>query len=154
MEQPPSNDSTDDLLASLERELQSKREKKSPAGDTSTDEFLSSLQAEFQSQQTAKRLSPEHQPPVNRELEELERQLQRKQQGQSTSLPSQNIEVIQNQELEKQRRQNLLTRKAEQWLRNLDPHSDEGLWFEQFSGGYESRLAAAIDYLQGLGEKF
>ena len=147
------NDPTDDLLASLETELQHKQKKEPFKGNTSTDEVLSALQADFQSRHTAGKTQSEHQPALNLELEELEGQLQQKQQKQVTPLAPQNIETIQNQELEKQRSQNLLTRRAEQWLKNLNPHSDEGLWFEQFSYSYESRLAAAIDYLQGLDKK-
>jgi hypothetical protein len=153
MQKLSSDDPTDNLLASLERELQGKQKKEPFKGNrnTSIDEALSSLRTDLQSQHRAGKAQP--QPLVNLELEELERQLQQRQQEQITPLELQNIETIRNQELDKQRRQNLLIRRAEQWLKNLNPHSDEGLWFEQFSYGYESRLAAAIDYLQGLDKK-
>lgn len=36
---------------------------------------------------------------------------------------------------------------AKAWLSKLDPLSTEGLWFEQFSHNYPSKLEAAIDYL-------
>ncbi|MBE9009676.1 hypothetical protein IQ250_05610 [Pseudanabaenaceae cyanobacterium LEGE 13415] len=55
------------------------------------------------------------------------------------------------EQLKKQRRQ-ALTMKAEEWLRNLDPHSNEGLWFEEFACNYRSRIEAAIDYLEALQE--
>jgi DNA segregation ATPase FtsK/SpoIIIE-like protein len=43
-----------------------------------------------------------------------------------------------------------LTAKAQDWLKHLDVLSTEGIWFEQFSSRYNSRLEAAIDYLQAL----
>ena len=55
-------------------------------------------------------------------------------------------------QLKQQRKQDALQESAKQWLQNLDPHSDEGLWFEEFSYAYESKLAAAIDYLSAMKE--
>lgn len=43
-----------------------------------------------------------------------------------------------------------LTAKAQDWLKHLDVLSTEGIWFEQFSARYNSRLEAAIEYLQAL----
>ncbi len=50
------------------------------------------------------------------------------------------------------RRTEALKQKAREWLDNLDPKSDEGLWFEEFAYAYESKLEAAVDYLQALRE--
>jgi hypothetical protein len=36
---------------------------------------------------------------------------------------------------------------AQQWLRQLDPLSSEGLWFRDFACNYPSELDAAIAYL-------
>jgi membrane-associated HD superfamily phosphohydrolase len=60
------------------------------------------------------------------------------------------IEKIRQQELEKQRQKKQLVRQAQVWLENLDPYSDEGFWFEQFSHSYPSKLEAAIEYLKAL----
>jgi hypothetical protein len=38
--------------------------------------------------------------------------------------------------------------RAKAWLKQLDPLSTEGLWFERFAEGYPTKLAAAINYLQ------
>ena len=54
----------------------------------------------------------------------------------------------QQQLLEQQRHK--LTLAAQEWLKELEPLSDEGLWFEELAGKYPSRLEAAIDYLQAL----
>ncbi len=37
---------------------------------------------------------------------------------------------------------------AQDWLKQLDPLSTEGLWFERFAEGYPTKLEAAINYLQ------
>lgn len=37
--------------------------------------------------------------------------------------------------------------RARAWLDELDPLSDDGFWFEQFSERYESRIQAALDFL-------
>ncbi len=37
---------------------------------------------------------------------------------------------------------------AKSWLKQLDPLSTEGLWFERFAEGYQTKLEAAINYLQ------
>lgn len=50
----------------------------------------------------------------------------------------------------RQQRRAALAKQAEAWLRRLNPRSEEGLWFDEFACGYESRLEAAIDYLEAL----
>lgn len=64
----------------------------------------------------------------------------------------------QHQEQEKQRRlaalrtqrRAQLAEQARTWLKQLNPKSDEGLWFDEFACGYDSRMEAAIDYLEAL----
>jgi hypothetical protein len=55
------------------------------------------------------------------------------------------------EQLQQQRRAEL-AETAAQWLRSLNPKSSEGQWFEEFACNYESRLEAAIDYLEALRE--
>ena len=55
------------------------------------------------------------------------------------------------EQIRKQQRQ-ALTKEAQEWLKKLNPRSDEGLWFEEFAYSYSSKLDAAIDYLQALKE--
>ncbi|MFM2429708.1 MAG: hypothetical protein RLZZ511_921 [Cyanobacteriota bacterium] len=61
---------------------------------------------------------------------------------------------IKQQRLEQLRsqRREALRQTAAQWLKQLKPKSDEGRWFEEFACNYESRLEAAIDYLEALEE--
>lgn len=40
---------------------------------------------------------------------------------------------------------------AEAWLKQLDPLSSEGIWFERFAQSYPSKSEAAIAYLQTNG---
>lgn len=56
---------------------------------------------------------------------------------------------------EEQRQQQLKQQEAEKirqsaiaWLKQLDPLSTEGLWFDSFAKKYDSKLEAAIAYLQ------
>jgi len=55
-------------------------------------------------------------------------------------------EQLKQQQLQQQKREEL-KKTAQVWLEQLDPFSPEGLWFERFAEKYESKLAAAIDYL-------
>jgi actin-related protein len=55
-------------------------------------------------------------------------------------------EQLKQQQLQQQKREEL-KKTAQIWLEKLDPFSPEGLWFERFAEKYESKLAAAIDYL-------
>ncbi len=64
-------------------------------------------------------------------------------------------ELIAARKLEEQREQKrkaALQQKAQQWLKTLNPNSEEGRWFEEFSYSYDSKLAAAIDYLEAMRE--
>ena len=62
------------------------------------------------------------------------------------------IAAQQREEQKEQRRKAALQEKAAQWLKTLNPRSEEGKWFEEFSYSYDSKLAAAIDYLEAMGE--
>ena len=67
---------------------------------------------------------------------------------------------IQRQATLKRQRQQELQLKAQQelrsgaqrWLETLDPKSVEGCWFDDFGCNYDSRLEAAIAYLEALQE--
>ncbi|MBE9044666.1 hypothetical protein IQ255_09650 [Pleurocapsales cyanobacterium LEGE 10410] len=62
------------------------------------------------------------------------------------------IEAQKREELRERRRKEALREKARQWLKNLNPRSEEGQWFEEFSYSYEDKLQAAIDYLEAMRE--
>lgn len=48
----------------------------------------------------------------------------------------------------KQKQREGLAKRAQEWLKKLDPYSDEGFWFGQFAEHYSSKLEAAIAYLE------
>ena len=62
------------------------------------------------------------------------------------------IEAQQREELRERQRKAALRDKAQQWLKNLNPQSEEGRWFEEFSYSYEDKIQAAIDYLEAMRE--
>lgn len=62
------------------------------------------------------------------------------------------IEAQKQAALREQRRKAALKERAQQWLKDLNPRSEEGKWFEEFSYSYEDKLQAAIDYLEAMGE--
>ncbi len=62
------------------------------------------------------------------------------------------IEAQRREELRERRRKEALRETAKQWLKNLNPRSEEGRWFEEFSYSYENKLEAASDYLEAMRE--
>lgn len=97
--------------------------------------LLAQVKAEFEEQRQAEELK--------RQEQLREEQLRKEQQLREEQLKAQQRE---------QRKRAALTQEATEWLKNLNPRSEEGLWFEEFSYSYSSKLEAAIDYLQALRE--
>ncbi len=62
------------------------------------------------------------------------------------------IELQKREELRERRRKEALREAAKEWLVKLNPRSEEGKWFEEFSYAYEDKLKAAIDYLEAMRE--
>lgn len=62
------------------------------------------------------------------------------------------IELQQREELRDRRRKEALREEAKTWLAKLNPRSEEGQWFQEFSYSYENKLQAAIDYLEAMQE--
>ncbi|MBD2087861.1 hypothetical protein NDI49_02205 [Trichocoleus sp. ST-U3] len=91
---------------------------------SSEDIVLAQIRAEFEEQERTEQLKKQQQLREEQLKQEQLRQKQR--------------EVFKNQ--------------AREWLKNLKPLSEEGLWFEEFADAYPSKLEAAIDYLQALRE--
>lgn len=58
-------------------------------------------------------------------------------------------QIIVQQQQQQQQRINL-QKKAQAWLKKLDPLSTEGFWFMDFARNFSSPLEAAIDYLAAL----
>ncbi|HEY9601475.1 MAG TPA: hypothetical protein V6C85_07695 [Allocoleopsis sp.] len=99
------------------------------------DSLLAEVRAEFEEQQQAEELKRQQQLRAE--------QLRHEQQLREEQLRA---------EQRRKRRREALAREATEWLKKLNPRSEEGLWFEEFSYSYPSKLEAAIDYLEALRE--
>jgi hypothetical protein len=97
--------------------------------------LLGQVKAEFEEKERAKELK--------RQQQMHEEQLRKEQQIREEQLRVQQRE---------QRKREALTQEAKEWLKKINPRSEEGRWFEEFSYSYPSKLEAAIDYLQALRE--
>merc|ERR1712178_171435 len=98
-----------------------------------------------------------YKPEVNKNLQQFKSNFQQQKKevkkhnvARNTPKFNENLHNFKDQFQQKQQQQKLLTRRAKQWLENLDEYSDEGLWFESFSRSYPSRLEAAMEYLAVL----
>ncbi|AFZ02825.1 salt stress protein, Slr1339 family [Calothrix sp. PCC 6303] len=89
------------------------------SGSNSVDRLLTEVQADFQEK-------------------DLAEELQHKQQIEAERIKKEQLKIQQAEVFKKQ---------AEDWLKNLDPLSSEGLWFERFAEQYPSKLEAAVEYL-------
>ncbi len=104
-----------------------------PVSDKGLEGLLGDLHSEFTEKEKAEALQREQQ-----RLEEARRQEQ------------QRLEEARRQEQLAQQRRQELERYAVEWLKKLDPWSDEGFWFGQFAEKYPDRLEAAIAYLDAM----
>lgn len=97
------------------------------------DSLIAKLKSEHEAQSRAEQLRQEQ------EQQEAERQRQEQEQEKQRRLEA----------LKAQRRAELADY-AKEWLQQLNPRSQEGLWFDEFACNYESRLEAAVEYLEAL----
>ncbi|OKH17485.1 salt stress protein, Slr1339 family [[Limnothrix rosea] IAM M-220] len=162
--------SLDEQLQALEQQHRQPTSSSSPS-TPDLDDHLAAIAAQFQekSQQEKTPTIPE-QDPIAEMLEALEQdsvtqQLKQSQNNQKICHAiadviekkrqtrintTHNAKAIAAAEKQKQAQQKRIRQKAEQWLQNLDPISNEGMWFYEFAETYESRLDAAMDYLMAL----
>ncbi|MEB3225650.1 MAG: hypothetical protein VKJ86_07580 [Synechococcus sp.] len=160
--------SLDDLLRDLEQQHRA-----TPAPDNPLDQALEALQQEHQarpqppqieSQPLGDRLSEMlaalEQGTIAHKLKDCEKNQQlyqeinqliaAKQSQAQRPLPQTDLKAIAAAEKQKQLQEKYWRTKAETWLKELDPLSNEGLWFMEFAKSYNDRLSAAIEYLQAL----
>lgn len=147
-------ESIDDLLSQLKAEYEEKAQPKQPPKQQPLPEKRSPQLPPIPPRQTQvywqKNVVPSSAEyslidEIKAEFEEQERaeELKRQQQIKEEQLRQERI---------KQQQRQALTKEAQEWLKKLNPHSEEGLWFEEFAYDYPSKLEAAIDYLQALKE--
>jgi transposase len=140
---PALSGSIDDLLAGLDesvkRNVRQQLSVRPPQPvtnpSTSSTSSMDSLLAEVKVEQTEK---------AQLELAK-QQELEAAQQYQAT------LKLRRLEQLRAQRREALKS-EAEQWLNQLKPRSEEGRWFAEFACNYESRLDAAVEYLEALQE--
>ncbi|WP_083260351.1 salt stress protein, Slr1339 family [Cyanobacterium sp. IPPAS B-1200] len=159
------NDPIDSVLANLTNQYQ-KKSPSIPKKDELSEDLLADIEAKFQQKKSVNNVS--NKPlAVDDALASLTQNLQRKVTPRE-QISSNDFEEIKRQELEAHRKAKAeakrkeelakaeakkreeLTKKAQIWLKNLNPNSDEGFWFSQFAMSYDSKLQAAIDYLNAL----
>ncbi|MBE9115779.1 hypothetical protein IQ249_07730 [Lusitaniella coriacea LEGE 07157] len=159
--QQSTTEKTEDLLAEVKSEFEQKQPAQkarhspnTPSSSANSDELLADIQSEFTRKKEVQRTitAQRHKVSVRTDdfLGELKSEF--KKQDVEAQLREQEKQIRQKRiaEEKRQRRRKLLKKKAEEWLKNLDIQSEEGLWFEEFAYSYSSRLEAAIDYLEAL----
>lgn len=139
---PNENAAIDDNLAMLQQQVQSKPVPTSAAVDDTITAMLSSLEKNSVEQKLkATQQNQQICQAISRVIEAKKQQ---------PKLKNHDLEAIALSEKQKQQREKYWQTKAQTWLKQLDPLSNEGMWFTEFADGYESRLDAAIDYLMAL----
>lgn len=153
-------------FARKRQNYQSQTNNTSSSNSTSTspplDDLLTQVRAEFENQPPSKSQSSQfsqqcqqkHSDNQNDEdfFATVQSKFEQKKQTQVTRSYEESVNQVRLEEQKKQRKQKSLIRKAKEWLSNLDPHSEEGIWFEEFAYSYPSKLEAAIDYVEALHE--
>ncbi|MEG3436001.1 hypothetical protein V0288_02620 [Pannus brasiliensis CCIBt3594] len=126
----------DDLLASLKAEYEGK-----------TSPTPAKVDREIDRPRAEVKTDPPPVPPSTSDpiLQELQREYREREMREA-------IEREKERVLREQRKRAALQERAKKWLETLDPKSEEGRWFEEFSYSHESRLEAATIYLDALRE--
>jgi hypothetical protein len=157
----------DNLLAEVKAELEKPPENKSQksqtnasvnyANSSATENLLKQVKEDLEKPISMTRqplksfknnISQEESPLVK----ELKNEFEEKKKEEKIRQEQELIEAKKQEEIRLKRKREGLRKKAEEWLKKLDPNTDEGLWFEEFSYAYESKVDAAIDYLEALRE--
>ena len=157
----PSNEASrmemDDLLEQVKAEFEQPQKSESSSSNSthsnsnsSLEDFLTQVRGEFKDKQ--QRLEFQANSSDEDLFAEVKSNFEVKESATANKSYEQTIDDVRHEEQQRQRQEKALRTQAQKWLKNLNPHSDEGIWFEEFAYSYPSRLEAAIDYLQALGE--
>ncbi len=160
-QQPPQNSpdsaSMEQMLAELRIELESGRNRPGNPSQqpvTSTNQQTNVVDAKKYRERLNALIDDDYQQQAQKreaQLAEIKRQEEAKIAEQKRR-QQELIEAQRREELRERRRKEALREQAQQWLKNLHLNSEEGRWFEEFSYSYESKLEAAIDYLEAMRE--
>ncbi len=149
--------SMDRMLAELKEDLESGRGRPNSTPSESSSQVKSSQEVRS-SAQDRDRLNALIDTDYRRQAHKREEKLAEIQRQEEAKIAEQKrrqqklIEAQKREELRERKRKEALRGKAQQWLKNLNPRSEEGQWFEEFSYSYEDKLQAAIDYLEAMRE--
>lgn len=154
------NDDLDKLLKSLKSQYKatdtSDMSEKLPKQQNNIGDLLDQIKSERKINSTIKEKSDllkSNNIQIGNDLDSIKAQYQDRQHQQKAQEElsfKRNKQEIIIQEQQKQLQRKELMRQAEKWLLNLDPFSDEGMWFSQLAESYPSKLDAAIHYLSIL----
>jgi hypothetical protein len=162
-----SDDSLESMLQEVKEEVTHNQTRNLPAKKDSIEtqginNLLNKLKADLTTKQVAQENTtfsfPQIQSPpqahVNLDglLNQIKAESQKPEKIDLGQQNQQNIAEIQQRELNTQKQKRLNLQQAEAWLKNIDPRSEEWLWFEQFAYDYELKVEAAIEYLKALGK--
>ena len=153
---PEQDNNLDKLLKDLKSEYKtSNAVQKTQSPDNRVNSLLEEFKSEIKSSQTSNQAKSNinNYSAINQDIESIRAKYKSNKDDQKrrTELTyNQNKQEIINQEQQKQLKRKQLIRQAEKWLENLDPTSDEGMWFTQLAESYPSKLDAAINYLGTL----
>lgn len=145
---------SDELFSDIENKFQHKQTNNSLSDtdsailDTSIRHIVKHTQNKIQD--TQQKLSLEDSSILDNSIRQIIKHTENKIKQSQAEKTNDNLVDIRQEELSKQKQIKRLSRDAEIWLKNLDPNSEEGFWFEQFAMSYESKQDAAIEYLKAL----
>ncbi|MGI0493527.1 salt stress protein, Slr1339 family [Alkalinema pantanalense CENA528] len=97
-------------------------------------------------------LPPDVLHQIKTQYQEHDRQLLQQQQAEQAAQQQKELDRQHRQQQLREQRRAEIAKTAQKWLKQLKPNSEEGRWFDEFACNYESRLEAAIDYLEALQE--
>jgi hypothetical protein len=146
----PPTDEVQALLADLQTEFSQKPlppiERPTRKTSAATDGVITQMKREFE----ANRCPPPPDPKIDHLLDDLKGEFKQIDTAAQIKQQEAILREHRQREWERQQRRKAIAQKAAAWLKDLDPYSDEGLWFEEFAYNYPSKQDAAIDYLEAL----
>jgi len=168
-----SNDDLDSLLQGFKDKYQESKQTEKPKphnqGNEEVTDLLSQAKSKFQNKEVKPKASNTRSTRIEQNVKDLIgnsptkptanyldswksnfKNKQNQNKSQQDLIYKRNKQDIVSQEQQKQVDYKRKKSQAQKWLANLDPHSDEGMWFNQLADSYESRLDAAITYLATL----
>ncbi|VEP13282.1 conserved hypothetical protein [Hyella patelloides LEGE 07179] len=151
------NNNLDELLSDLKSQYNASNTTEKSQNNDKIEDLLNEVKSQLKPNNISAKAKnnqvTSNNPQVNEYLDSLKAQYrnqQSHQQAQKDLIYNRNQQEIIVQEQQKQLKHKQLIRQAEKWLANLDPTSDEGMWFNQLAESYPSKLDAAISYLSTL----